>query len=335
MIKRLKKYWKFLAALFLIALLVWNRLGSNAKKAQVKEYKVAKQTLTQTLVLSGKVDASQKVNLHFQTSGRLVWVGVKPGDIVKAYQGVASLDQREVEAFLKKRLNSYMKTRWDFDQLNDDNKDKILDDKLKRILEKAQFDLESSVLDVEIQHLAVEYATLVSPISGIVTKVDSTVAGINVSPSEAEIEVVNPLSIYLSVLPDQTEVTKLSSGMNVDIVFDAYPSEHIKGIITSIAFTPKSGESGTVYEARIKLNIANESYRYRLGMTADTTLVTSQKPDVLAVPLSYIKQENGKRYVLKSVNGKTTKSFLTLGDETEALAEATSGVYEGDTLVSQ
>ena len=70
-------------------------------------------------------------------------------------------------------------------------------------------------------------------------------------------------------------------------------------------------------------------------MTADTTLVTSQKPDVLAIPLSYIKQENGKRYVLRLANGKTTKTFLTLGEETDTLAEVTSGVSEGDTLVSQ
>lgn len=335
MVKKLKKLWKFLAVLLLLALLILSRLGTNSKKALVKEYKVTKQTLSQTLVLSGKVDATEKVNLRFQTSGRLVWVAVKPDDIVKAYQGLASLDKREVEAYLKKRLNSYMKTRWDFSQLNDDTKDNIFNDKLKRILEKSQFDLESSVLDVEIQHLAVEYASLVTPIAGIVTKIESAVAGVNITPSEAEIEVVNPLSIYLSILPDQTEVTKLTPGMSVDIIFDAYPDEHVKGEIQTVSFSPKTGETGTVYEGRVKLAISNSSYRYRLGMTADASFVTSQKPDVLAVPLSFIKQENSKRYVLKLTNGKTTKTFLTLGDETDTLAEVTSGLSEGDIIVLQ
>lgn len=335
MIKRLKKQWKLIAVILAVVLLTGSRLGPAKKQVQQKEYKVSKQTFKQSLTLSGKVDATDKVNLHFQTSGRLAWVGVKPGDAVNAYQGVASLDPRDVQAGLQKRLNLYLKTRWDFEQLHDDTKDTILNDKLKRILEKAQFDLNNSVIDVELQHLAVEYATLVSPIAGVVTRVESPVAGVNITPTEAEIEVVNPLSIYLSVLPDQTEVTKLAPGMSVDIIFDAYPDEHVKGEIQTVSFAPKTGETGTVYEGRVRLAISNSSYRYRLGMTADASFVTSQKPDILAIPLSFIKQENGKRYVLKLANGKTTKTFLTLGEETDTLAEVTSGVSEGDTLVSQ
>lgn len=335
MIKRIKKYWKFLAILLLLSLLVWTRLGVTAKKSQVKEYKVTKQTFKQSLTLSGKVDATDKVNLHFQTSGRLAWVGVKPGDPVNAYQGVASLDPRDVQAGLQKRLNLYLKTRWDFEQLHDDTKDTILNDKLKRILEKAQFDLNNSVIDVELQHLAVEYATLVSPIAGVVTRVESPVAGVNVSPQEAEIEVVNPTTIYLSVLADQTEVTKLSHNMKADVVFDAYPSEHIEGTIVSIAFSPKQGESGTVYELKVTLVVTNNAYRYRLGMTADASFVTIEKPNTLVVPLALVKQEKNQKYVLKLVNGEQLKTNVTLGEETDTLGEITGGLSDGDLIIAK
>lgn len=335
MIKRLKKQWKLIAVILAVALVSWNRLAPIKKHVQQKEYKVTKQTLKQSLTLSGKVDATDKVNLHFQTSGRLAWVGVKPGDAVNAYQGVASLDPRDVQAGLQKRLNLYLKTRWDFEQLHDDTKDTILNDKLKRILEKAQFDLNNSVIDVELQHLAVEYATLVSPIAGVVTRVESPVAGVNVSPAEAEIEVVNPTSIYLSVLADQTEITQLAQGARVDIVFDSYPSEHVEGTLKSIAFAPKEGETSTVYEVNVALFVPNQRYKYRLGMTADVTVTLSEKPQVIAIPISYLKIDNDQRYVLKFVAGRKERLNVTTGQETEDFVEITNGLTEGDTLINE
>lgn len=224
-----------------------------------------------------------------------------------------------------------MKTRWDFEQLKDDKKDELIDDRLKRILEKSQFDLNNSVLAVELRSLAVEYATLATPIAGIVTRVDMPVAGVNINSSQA-IEVINPVSVYISVLADQTEVTQLQKDMKADIVFDAYPSEHMEGLITSIAFSPKAGETSTVYEAKLTLNTANDTYKYRLGMTADVNLITSQRKGVLAIPTNFIKEDNGVTYVLKSVDTKKEKITVELGNESDNLTEITKGLSEGNVI---
>lgn len=56
------------------------------KKSTVVEltYKVKRQTLSESLTFSGSVDAQEKATLRFQTSGRLAWVGVTEGDVVKS-----------------------------------------------------------------------------------------------------------------------------------------------------------------------------------------------------------------------------------------------------------
>src|SRR3989338_4944508 len=144
-------------------------LINKNSSAQVK-----KGTLENYLTISGEIDARENVNLRFQTSGRLSWIGVSQGDYVKKYQGLAALDKRDVEKNLKKKLLAYMNERWDFEQTHDDYsvhgrqlyQVPGLTDEERRILDKAQFDLESSVLDVEIQNLAVEYANLWTPIAG-------------------------------------------------------------------------------------------------------------------------------------------------------------------------
>ena len=62
-----------------------------------KSYLVKKQIIKEILSLSGNIDADEKITLRFQSSGMLTWVGVKEGDYVKKYQGVASLDQKELQ----------------------------------------------------------------------------------------------------------------------------------------------------------------------------------------------------------------------------------------------
>lgn len=330
----LKKWWKFCLSVAIIAFVVWNRLEARVQESNVKRYEVKRQDLQQRLTLTGTVNADDDAILKFQTGGRLSWIGVKTGDIVRAYQAVASLDQRDVENQLQQQLNLYMKTRWDFEQLKDDKEGMIIDDRLKRILEKSQFDLNNSVLTVELRALAVEYATLVSPIAGVVTRVDMPVAGVNISSSQS-IEVVSPTSVYVSVLADQTEVTQLRNAMKADIVFDAFPSEHIEGTVRSVAFSPKAGETSTVYEVKLTLAVTSETYKYRLGMTADVNFVTSEKKDVLAIPGEFVKEENGTKYVLTWKDNKKEKTTVDVGQESDDLVEITSGLSEGQTIVEK
>ena len=67
-------------------------------------FTVAKSTLKETLTISGQIDAEEKVTLTFPTGGKLYWVGVKEGDYVEKYQGIASLDQRDLEKRLETSL---------------------------------------------------------------------------------------------------------------------------------------------------------------------------------------------------------------------------------------
>lgn len=301
------------------------------KKKHADSSVVNRGTIEQKLTISGTIDAEEKVALRFQTSGRLSWVGVKEGDYVKKYQTIASLDQREVRKTLDKYLNTYLSERYDFDQTTkDDNKDKVITDAIKRTMNKAQNDLNNTVLDVELKNLAVEFSNLWTPIEGIVTKVGAPYAGINITPTTGEFEIVNPNTIYFSSNADQTEVTKFTEGQKGVLVLDAYPDATISGTIKNISFTPKTGETGTVYSVKFVFNGDNSSYKYRLGMGGDLTIVTERKEDVLYVPVKFVKGENGKKYVKVRKNGKEEKVYVKIGMEADNSVEIISGVDAHD-----
>ncbi len=330
----LKRHFKKVVIL-LVCLLVGFfgvRHFTKAADQAILTTKVSREDLKETLVLSGEVSAEQQVVLRFQTSGYLSWVGVKEGDPVKKWQALASLDRRGVEMQLKKDLNDYLSERWDLDQTREDNRDNVYTDSVKRLIDQAQFGVNNSVLDVQIQDLALQFSSLWSPIDGIVTKMAAPFAGVNVTPSQSEIQVVNPATLYFSALVDQTELTSLAASMAGELTLDAFPNEVVRGNIYAIAFSPKAGESDTVYEVKFSLPQSGAAQHYRLGMTGDLSFEIASKTGVLVVPPKFIKSEKGKKYLLVLRGDQKTKVFVELGMETDEATEVTGGIFEGDTI---
>lgn len=331
----IKKWWILIIILVAIVGLYGYR-NATAAKPEVLTHTVEIENLEDVLGLSGSIDAEEKASLHFQSGGRLSWVGVKEGDVVEKYDGIASLDQRQLQKTIEKYLNTYSKERRDFEQSQDDNEAGVtsisreIKERAERTLENAQFDLNNSVLDVELQTIAKEYAFLYTPIDGIVTRVDAPNAGANVALTDIY-EVVNPESLYFSIAVDQTDVVKIYEGMTGTITLDAYPDEKIIGTITSISFTPKAGESGTVYEAKMGFS-PGAGMKYRLGMTGDVDFVLDEIQNTTAIPIDYAYEEDGKTYVNKQVNGKSEKTLITIGKEYGGTIQVLDGLEPGDVI---
>lgn len=330
--------------ILLVLVLVAGTGGSFLKSKQEKQtgYTVSRQNLREVMSFSGMIDAGVKANLRFQSAGKLTWVGVKEGDRVKKFQGIASLDRAQLKKSMEKYLNSYNKERNAFEQDQADNKDyavsglsSVQKETIKRTLQNAQADLNNSVLDFEIQNMAYRDAYLYTPIAGLVTLVRVPQVGINILASQAEFEVVDPESVYFSALADQTEVIKIKEGDKAEVVFDAYPEKKFEGVVTFVAFSPKEGQSSTVYEIRLDLGVDNLGYQLRLGMTGDVDFLLSEKKDILAVPVKYIKTENGTKTVLRGVGGKKTKVEVKVGENIDGLVEIVEGLNEGDVIYDQ
>jgi len=333
-----KRWYVVIIVLAGIGFYLYQSQTADAKKAQENSYTVERRDIKETLSLAGDIRAEEHVVLRFQTSGRLSWIGVKEGDEVKKFQTLASLDQRELKKRLEKSLQTYAQTRNSFEQSDDDNQrigdqpNNDIGNKMKRILENSQYGLNSSVLDVEITNLALEYSNLFTPIDGVVIRMDAKHSGVNITPSQAEIEIVNPYSLYFSFLADQTEVIQLSEDLQGVMEFDSFPEKQVSGNVYYISFTPKTGETGTVYEGRIRL-AADAIEQYRLGMTGDVSFTLREKSNVVVVLDSFVRSEGDKRYVTRKENGGDKKTYIKTGLEADGFVEVLSGLKEGDVVI--
>lgn len=310
-------------------------------EARYKITQVKKQDLVQTISASGKVKAQEEVTLKFQTSGKLAWVGVKVGDEVKTWQAIASLDKRELKKNIEKELNDYMKERWDFEQdretygvTTDDLSKYTLTNAVRRILEKAQFDLNNAVIDVEIADLTEKLATIVTPISGIVTEIESPIAGVNITPATARFTIAKPGVMVFEANVDESDVGGVRIGQRVIITLDAYPEEEFEGVINRISFasiTTRGG--GTAFPVEIILP-ENENLRFKVGMNGDTEIITTQESDALTVPIEAVREKKGKKFV-QIIEGKTVKEIeVETGIESETKIQIISGLSEGQIVIT-
>lgn len=304
----------------------------------VKTRAAVKKDLFQTVSASGEVKAEKQATLKFQTSGKLVWVGVKEGDWVEKWQAIAKLDTYELERDLVNALRDYSKERADFEEeyrvtYREQTPYTALTDTVKRILEKNQWDLDKAVADVEISQQALKLATLVTPINGLVTQIDFPLAGVNITPATATFVVADPAVMFFEAEIDEVDIGKVQLGQKAFLALDAYPDEEIETEVTKIAFVAvTTSGGGTAFPVTVTLK-ENPEQKFKVGLNGDLEIIVDAKKDTLAVPSEAIFFEGQETYVKVWENSQIQKVTVQTGLETDTETEILEGLKEGQLVV--
>lgn len=192
--------------------------------------------------------------------------------------------------------------------------------------------MDKAVLDVEIKDIALQLATLITPIDGIVTQIDTPVAGVNVITTDT-FSVANPNSIVFSANVDETDVGKVILGQTAQIDLDAFPDQSFTGSVSSIAFAAETSSGGaTVFPVEISFA---DMTNLRIGLNGDVTIILSEHPSLVTIPTTAIREtEEEEKYVVKKVGKKYEKTFVETGIDTEDDTEIKSGLSLGEQVVT-
>lgn len=310
------------------------RLWAAGPRGLYETAKVEKQDLAEVVSASGEVIAQNQVDLKFQTSGQLAWVGVKEGDRVEKWQAIASLDRRQLEKTLRKELNDYSNERWDFDQAHEDYEGLFITNAFRRILEKAQFDLDNTVIDVEIADLAIKLATLTTPISGIVTNAEVPIAGVNILSTTTAFTIADPSEMKFVANVDETDIWGVRIGQKATITLDSYLEKELEGTISQIAFASiTTSGGGTAFPVDITLP-ENKDLQFKVGMNGDAEIIIAQEESILTIPVEALIEEDSQKLV-KIIDGRNVKEVVVeTGIESDTRIEILKGLVEGQTVIT-
>lgn len=330
-----KKQRRIIIALLLLVIIIlifWNRNRKN--ETEFSEYQLSRQDISQTLVLSGTLDAKERVYLNFLAGGKLVYLGAQEGDWVEKWQTIATVDYRDLQKNLEKNLNFYENRRLDWDAQLEEDKDQVLSDDEQRVREQNQNLLENTVLDVELISVAVDNRVMSAPFAGVLLTVPSPVIGVTLSPSDI-FELVNPQTLLIRAEVDEIDLSLLSLAQKANLIFDAYPEENIESEISFIALKSTVGSTGTVFKVELPLLGVEDLSKYRIGMNADVEIELAKKTDVLVIPLEAISNQDGQTIVKVKKNNRQgyEDRVIELGLESDEAAEVLSGLEEGEIIL--
>lgn len=320
-----RRIYVIIIGIVLVALGLWQWSRSRSL-SDIETARVARNQITEVVSSSGKTKTLEQVDLHFQTGGRLAWVGIKEGDTVFAGQAIASLDTRELQKNLEKALRDYSKERNDFEEdrlVTYD--DPVITDTVKRILEKNQWNLEKAVLDVELRDIALKLATIVSPIAGTVTHIDTPIAGVNVTVTDT-ITIANIDKLVFLANVDETDIGQITLGMQAQISLDAFPDREFSGTVGKIAYAAEQTSAGaTVFPVEIHLE---NPTNLRMGLNGDVSIKVRESTSALIIPLSALHEEGESTFVYVKDGNTYRKQEVKTGLQTEDDVEILEGLTE-------
>ncbi len=188
-------------------------------------------------------------------------------------------------------------------------------------------------------------ATLTSTIDGIVAGVNinsgdnisagnsstSTTASSS-SQSTAQIQIIDPSSFAVSLQIPEADIAKIAVGQNAQLTFTALGDTSYVGTVASIA--EQATTSSNVISYNVLLSLSKIDSALKLGMTANATIITQTKDNVITVPSTAVQSQNGQPTVQIMKNGVPTTVVVTTGLTNGTDTEITSGVNEGDTVIT-
>ena len=175
-------------------------------------------------------------------------------------------------------------------------------------------------------------ATLRSPISGVVS-VQNAKVGQLASPGATLVTVISKDNLEVDADLPETDIGKVNVNNTVAVTFDAFPGETFNGTVFYI--DPAETIIGGVVNYKIKIAFAKPDPRIKSGLTANLSITTNTKTDVLILPQFAILQNDNGSFVEIQTGKKVTQVPVTTGiQDIAGNIEIKSGVTEGESVLN-
>lgn len=299
------KRWIFIliAALIVVAAVIW-WVGSSSGKKQATPYRtgVADRGTVQTVVsATGTASAVTTVSVGSQVSGTILNIYVDFNSPVKQGQVIARIDPKFLETSVTEAQAALERARATLSQAQRDSA------RVRGLFSQnlsAQVDYDNALTAAEQARAGVQqaqaqlwraqtnlaYSVITSPIDGVVISravdVGQTVAASLQAPELFTIaQDLHQMQIETAI--DEADIGGLREGMKASFTVDSYPDERFEGIIQQVRFAAKVDQNVVTYP--VIIDVDNPDLKLRPGMTANVTIVTARREDVLRVPATALR----------------------------------------------
>ena len=360
-----KKYIFLIIAVVIIAGgLIFYMTGKKNKSEKTggQTFIVKKGNVTyfteQTGIIKAQVGAIVKVGTR--ATGTLTHLKYQVGDYVKKGELIANIDDREILANVRnaeaaideqKRDLESKDAQYAYAKLNYEREARLLEkefttkdsvDKAKRDLDVARAQVQlgkakvkEAVEKLKTHEVSLSYTKIYAPISGYVSTVSTQEGETVVSGLSAAIliTIIDPSKLEMWIYVDETDIGRTKPGVKVEYWVDTYRDKRFTGKINMIYPQPEIKDNIVYYLAIVKID-QKDAALLRPEMTTHVRIIVEEKTNVLVVPNSAVRFEEGKNVVyIARDKGKPERRAVTPGIRDDSFTEIVSGIAEGERIV--
>ena len=360
---RNKKIWIAVAVVVAAVAIAANLLTGGEEKAKVtfETAKVERGNIQSSITATGTIEPVTSVTVGTQVSGIVAKLYVDYNSVVKKGQVIAELDKTNLISELntaRANLSSAESTAQY--ELANYNRYKTLYDKglvsadefetAQLSYKKAKEQVNTSRESVQKAQTNLGYATITSPIDGVVlskaVEEGQTVAASFNTPELFTIaRDLTDMRVIADI--DEADIGGVKEGQRVAFTVDAFPDDSFEGRVTQVRQQATTESNVVTYE--VVISAPNNDLKLKPGLTANVTIYTLEKNDVLVAPAKALRftpnealLEKGQQiadceaqHKLWTREGNTFKAHkVETGTTNGVQTEIVSGIAEGTEVLT-
>ncbi len=277
--------------------------GDSKQKVTFATAKVERTTLSESITATGTIEPVTEVEVGTQVSGIIDKIYVDYNSVVTKGQLIAEMDRVTLQSELASQRASYdgAKAEYEYQKKLYERNEKlhakqlIADTDYEQSLynyQKAKSAFDSSRAALAKAERNLSYATITSPIDGVVisraVEEGQTVASGFETPTLFTIAAdLTQMQVVADV--DEADIGGVEEGQRAVFTVDAYPNDQFEGVVTQVRLGESSSSttassSSTVVTYEVIISAPNPSLKLKPRLTANVTLYTLDRPNVLAIP---------------------------------------------------
>ncbi|MGA2910916.1 MAG: efflux RND transporter periplasmic adaptor subunit [Candidatus Microgenomates bacterium] len=142
----------------------------------------------------------------------------------------------------------------------------------------------------------------------------------------------NNATPIVNVTLGETDVPNVQIGQKATITFDSITNETFTGVVATVDRIGTVSSNVTSYGVNIKLDSGSDQILPNMAATAN--IITSTATDALYIPSAALVTQNGQNYAQVLQNGKEVQVPVEVGISDDTNTVITSGLTEGETVIT-
>ena len=327
--------------------------------------------IVESIPADGRIRPQMEIAISPEVSGEIVGIRCREGEQVQAGDTLVQIRPDVYLSLVERAAASLGTTRAELQQQTARTRQakSILERKTKLFyssaisrseLESAQADYEIACSQLSSARYGVQSAeaalreardnlaktVICAPAGGTVTRLDiqlgERVVGTSQMAGTELLRIADLSRMEIVTQVGENDIVKMHLGDSVSISVDAFPGREFHGIVNRMANSVKKNAAGIGQVTNFEVGIAilpeagqtAEAAELRPGMSASVHIITMRKTGILTVPIESVFTRDGEMHVWTMEEGSVHSRKITTGIQGIRAIEVTSGLAEGETVVT-